>query len=398
MPTVLNQAPKRLYNSIAMFVMLSLGQAPLTWGEQPIPVGNSTQSVYAKILLPMKTPVDGNRPLVESWILRKIHKRVNTEYRAVTHWVRLADIGEEAADVWSGSVDGKSWGCPVDGRVVERTEDGKVKVRLDGWAPFPTRVKGTTLPAETGSRKIAVVADGRAYVALLVGPLLTAEAFPHRSIAKGTWSYVNGKPYSVTFDYGTELTAEDIDRLSRLASIVRISMGYAGVDSEYVTIDGDLLKLGRLKNLEDVHLNKDGIDNDDLKFIALLPKIHTLEFNADNGYANGPICTDQCADYLRSAKTLRRLLIHDGQFTDKLVAKITQGLPDLEELSLNSADLTDESLRLLAVRCKKLKSLSIASDHFTAEGLKNLDNLKNLEKRSISSPALRKRNDPKENL
>ena len=46
----------------------------------------------------------------------------------------LAEIGEEAADVWSASVDGKSWGCPVDGRVVERTEDGKVKVRLDGWA------------------------------------------------------------------------------------------------------------------------------------------------------------------------------------------------------------------------------------------------------------------------
>ncbi len=141
---------------------------------------------------------------------------------------------------------------------------------------------------------------------------------------------------------------------------------------------------------------KDGINDDDLKFIALLPKIHTLEFNADNGYDGGPICTDQCADHLRSAKTLRSLVIHDGQFTDKFVAKITEGLPNLEELSLNSAELTDESLRLIADRCKKLKSLSIASDHFTAEGLKHLDKLKNLEKRAVSSPALRKRNDPKE--
>jgi uncharacterized protein (TIGR03067 family) len=396
MPAVLNQTPKRLHNLIALFVILGSGQAPVAWGEQPIPVGKSTQSVYAKIVLPMKTPVDGNPPLVESWIARKLHKRRKTEYRAVTHWIRLAEIGEEAADVWSASVDGKSWGCPVDGRVTERTEDGEVKVRLDGWAPFPTRVKGTILPAETGSRKIAVVADGRAYVALFVGPPPTAEAFSPQPVAKGTWSYKDGKPDSVTFAYGTELTAGDIDRLSGLASIVRISMGYAGVDSEYVTIDGDLLKLGRLKNLEDVHLNKDGINNDDLKFIALLPKIRTLEFNADNGYDHGPICTDRCADHLRSAKTLRSVVIHDGQFTDKFVAKITEGLPNLEELSLNSSELTDESLRLLAERCKKLKSLSIASDHFTAEGLKNLDELKYLEKRSVSSPALRKMNDPKE--
>ena len=173
-------------------------------------------------------------------------------------------------------------------------------------------------------------------------------------------------------------------------------MGYAGVDSEYVEIEGDLLKLGRLKNLKDVHLNKDGINDDDLKFVALLPKIHTLEFNADNGYDNAPICTDRCADHLRSAKTLRSLVIHDGRFTDKFVAKITEGLSNLEVLSLNSAELTDESLRLLSERCKKLKSLSIASDHFTAEGLKHLDKLKNLEERSVSSPALRKRNNPKE--
>jgi uncharacterized protein (TIGR03067 family) len=342
----------------------------------------------------MKTP-DGKHPSVESWIAKKLRKRGKTEYRAVTHWVRLAEKGEESADIWSASVDGQHWGCPVDGRVVERT-DGKVKVRLDGWAPFPTRVRGTTLPAETGSRRIAVVADGIAYVALFVGPPLTAEASSRQPIAKGSWSYRNGKPESVTFGYGTELTAKDIDRLSEVASLTRIVMGYAGVDSEFVEIEGGLWKLRRLQNLEEVHLCKDGINDDDLKFIAGLPKIHTLEFNADNGYDNGPICTDQCADHLRPAKTLRRLLIHDGQFTDKFVEKITKGLPNLEQLTLDSAELTDESLRLLAERCTKLKSLSVASDHFTAEGLKHLDKLQSLEKRAVSSPALRRRNDSKE--
>ena len=214
--------------------------------------------------------------------------------------------------------------------------------------------------------------------------------------SKGDWSYNNGKLASVTFDYGTELTAKDIDRLSAFESITQLRMGYAGVDSEYVIVGGDLLKLERLKNLESVHLCKDGINDDDLKFIASLPKIHTLEFNADNGYEEGPVCTDQCGEHLSAAKSLRRLLIHDGQFTDKFVAEITRGLPDLEELSLNSSQLTDESLRLLADGCKNLKSLSIASDHFTAEGLKHLDKLENLKQRAVSSPALRKSNDPKE--
>ena len=218
-------------------------------------------------------------------------------------------------------------------------------------------------------------------------------AFSKQPLSKGKWTYKSGKPQSVTFDYGTELTIKDIDQLSRFTTITRIVMGYAGVDSEYVTIEGDLRELRRLINLEELHLCKDGINDDDLRFIASLPKIHTLEFNADNGYDGAPICTDQCAVHLRTAKTLRRLVIHDGQFTDKFVARITEGLQNLEQLSLNSAELTDESLRLLADRCKKLKSLSIASDHFTAEGLKRLDKLTNLQARSVSSPFLRERND-----
>lgn len=215
-------------------------------------------------------------------------------------------------------------------------------------------------------------------------------AFSQPPNSKGHWSYKNGKPESVAFDYGTELTTQDIDQLSRSVSIARITMGYAGIDCEYVTIEGDLLKLGQLKNLQEVHLCKDGINDDDLRFVALLPKIHTLEFNADNGYDDAPICTDGCADHLSAAKTLRKLVIHDGQFTDKFVATITKRLSGLEELWLNSPDLTDESLRLLADRCKKLKTLRIASEHFTAEGLKHLDSLKYLDERSVSSPALRK--------
>ena len=216
---------------------------------------------------------------------------------------------------------------------------------------------------------------------------LTQILFSQEPNPKGTWEYKNGKAVGVTIDYGTELMAEDIEQLSAVDSLTRISMGYAGVDSEYVSIEGNLLKLRGLKNLEVVYLNKDGIVDDDLKFTALLPQLRELEFNAKNGEGG---CTDGCADSLSSARQLRELRIYNGQFTDKFVDKITQSLPHLEELMLNSPELTDESLRLIAERCQKLKSLSISSDHFTAEGLKYLNVWPNL-RRSVNSPVLHKR-------
>jgi hypothetical protein len=198
------------------------------------------------------------------------------------------------------------------------------------------------------------------------------------------WSYQNGKPDTVNFDYGTEMTAEDIRQLSTFDSITKLYFGYAGHDSEYVTIEGDLLELGQLKNLEVLYLNKDGIVDEDLKFIASLPQLQELELNVKNGEGG---CTDRCGDYLSRVKTLRELRVWNGQFSDKFIDKITKEMPNLEELMLRSRELTDQSLRLLAERCKKLKALSISSDHFTSDGLKHLDKLKHLEKRTVRTPA-----------
>ncbi len=132
--------------------------------------------VYAKIILPIKPPAKGEHPAVESWIAKKLRRRGETEFRAVTNWVRLAEGDERDSDIWAATVDGKNWGCPVSGRVSERTADGKVKVELSGWSPVAVaKIKGGTLAAETGSRTIATVdtgidQDGRAFVALVVGP------------------------------------------------------------------------------------------------------------------------------------------------------------------------------------------------------------------------------------
>ena len=196
----------------------------------------------------------------------------------------------------------------------------------------------------------------------------------------------------VVFSYGSKLTAADIDRLSKLTSVVEIEMGFPQIDSEFVTIEGGLQKLAKLKRLEVLRLCKDGIHDDDLEFIASLPRIRILEINADNGYEGAPICTDRCADYLSRAKTLRTLMIYDGKFTDKFVDKVTRELPDLEVLWLtSSAELTDKSLRMIGERCKNLRELHISSDRFTAEGLKHLDQLKKLKKKSVGSRRLRRK-------
>jgi hypothetical protein len=132
-------------------------------------------AVYAKIILPRKAPAEGKHSPVESWVARKLHRRGNTDLRAVTPWVRIAANAEEAADVWDATLDGKLCGCPVVGHVSKPMADGKVKVHLNGWSPVGAEVKGNTLLAEAGSRRICVVDTGRVdgvkyYVAIFVGP------------------------------------------------------------------------------------------------------------------------------------------------------------------------------------------------------------------------------------
>jgi hypothetical protein len=147
---------------------------------------SATRPVYAKIILPMRAPAEGTQPVVESWIARNLEKRGHTELRAVTDWVRLAEPGEEIAHVWNATLDGKTWGCPVVGRVLERTADGRVKVLLHGWSPVVPEIRGQNLPDEIGSRRIGVVDtgsgddSGRAWIALFVGPPPTGPRSPEK--------------------------------------------------------------------------------------------------------------------------------------------------------------------------------------------------------------------------
>ncbi len=159
---------------VVALVLLVPGQLSLA-NDQP---SSATYAVYAKIILPLKPPRDGSHPIVESWISKNLRKRGKSKLRAVTQWVRLAEKGEKTTQVWKATIDGKGWGCPVYGTIVERTKDGQVKVELSGWSPGGAEIKGQTLAAEIGSRRIAVVDTGEgddsgiAYIALFVGPAL----------------------------------------------------------------------------------------------------------------------------------------------------------------------------------------------------------------------------------
>ena len=195
----------------------------------------------------------------------------------------------------------------------------------------------------------------------------------------------------VYITYGTGLTKDDVAYLSTLTNLEELEIGQDLVDTP-VTIEGDLSKLANLKSLEWLHLCKQNPRDTDLAFVASLPKLTHLEFNADSEFHGGKTTiTDQCGDFLRQAKSLESVYIQgDGRLTDKFVSKLANGLPKLEHLNMRCDRLTDESLRLLALHSKNLNWLDISSDKFSDRGVKHLSNAKNLRRLWLDSSSLSK--------
>lgn len=96
-------------------------------------------------------------------------KNGESKYAAATAWVPLVETGEKFEDptlVWEG-------GCRVHAEIAER-KDGRIKVFLDGWAPFPAGVT-VSLADEPGCRETvaaetAKTKQGAPYVAVLICP------------------------------------------------------------------------------------------------------------------------------------------------------------------------------------------------------------------------------------
>lgn len=196
---------------------------------------------------------------------------------------------------------------------------------------------------------------------------------------------------SVHVYYGTNLTADDLAVLGTLENVRELMLGGVSSAIESVTIEGGLDKLAGMKGLRSLWLCKERFHDEDLEFIAKLPKLESVDLFADN-YEYGPksLITDRSAEFLKRAKTLQRISIYGGErLTDKFVDIISRDLPDFEELTLWPApELTDKSLELLATRCPQLKQLELHSQRFTDRGVQHLTAAKQLERLALESAPL----------
>lgn len=141
--------------------------------EEPTPkkaAQPKSNQVYVKIILPSDLAAhDKERPVVESWIAEQIEKRGESKFTAATAWVPLIETGKSFGDptlVWEG-------GCRVYADIAER-KDGRIKVFLDGWVPYPAGVT-VSLADEPGSREIVAAEtvrteQGAPYVVVLICP------------------------------------------------------------------------------------------------------------------------------------------------------------------------------------------------------------------------------------
>ena len=154
-----------------------------------------SNQVYVKIILPTDPATrDKDQPVVESWIAEQLKKRGQSKFTAATGWVPLAGKWDEATSVWDGRLDNKQRNCPVFGDIPERA-DGRIKVLLEGWAPFGARVT-VSLTDEPGNRAIAAVEQakteqGLPHVAVLIGPPPEKSAAPKKgALPKSNQVYV----------------------------------------------------------------------------------------------------------------------------------------------------------------------------------------------------------------
>lgn len=167
--------------------------------QDPTPKTNTSRrfnQVFVKVIVPVtsRTPKQDG-PVVESWVAEQLKQLGAPEYFAVTDWVPVCDalLEDDAIDnrVWDGRLDGSHPYCPVGGDVPER-KNGRLLVRVAGWAPVPGYEANITLSDEPGTRAVgpvqillgrerkpAKVEERLPYVAVLIGPPPRAGVTPN---------------------------------------------------------------------------------------------------------------------------------------------------------------------------------------------------------------------------
>jgi hypothetical protein len=200
------------------------------------------------------------------------------------------------------------------------------------------------------------------------------------------------------------LTDEALKAVCQIRSLKELSIG-----GRRFTDDG-IGMLAGLANLETLHIERPGVDNETLKQLAKLPKLRTLRWtdqsdvtlsglNALNGLAGletlgtGEVYQDHKGldlSHLRNLKTLAvgmhwqttrvgaETIYTLDEFQNSDLACLS-GLTELERLSLVGPGIGDEGLKHLA-SLTRLESLSVGgSPSLTDAGLRHLVNLHRLD-------------------
>lgn len=190
----------------------------------------------------------------------------------------------------------------------------------------------------------------------------------------------------LTFPYGVSLDVEILKYLTKSTKLKKLTLGFVGVNSESVNIEGDVNKFALLKNLESAHLCIDKINDRHLKFVAALPRLQRLEFNAggDGIGRRKSGCSDECATYIARASSLKHLWVHDAHhLTDLFIKRISDSLTGLSSLDIESPLFTDTSLQNIGGKLPNLKRLNLGSSQLTDNGVNFLKSLQKLEQLRI---------------
>jgi hypothetical protein len=176
-----------------------------------------------------------------------------------------------------------------------------------------------------------------------------------------------------------------------LHRLTELKIGTAEISSEYVEISECRSVLGKLQSLEELVLCKRDLIDADLEFIAQLPKLASLRFNAENYAAplDGPFVTDRCADSLVRSKSLRSISIHEARhLTPRFIAKLATGLPSLARLELSDYAVIDENGLQSLARHPALRELLLPDLRLSDEQLEQLRNLATLERLRVDGRRL----------
>jgi len=133
--------------------------------------------------------------------------------------------------------------------------------------------------------------------------------------------------------------------------------------------DLDLKPLARLKDLEQLHLDEDRLDDSAMKYLSKLNHLWNLTLGS------GQISDDGLVS-VANLKNLKELTVYENQLTDVGLARLAN-LTGLEQLILAKNQITGSGLGHLA-NLTKLYDLTLDDNPITDEGLKTLPALPGL--------------------